>query len=44
MASEYLRIDPRIDPPDTVPDWSRDDPPDPDIPDLRNPWSRIGSF
>ena len=28
----------------TLPDWSSDDPPDPIIPDLRNLWSRIGSF
>ena len=35
------QIDLRIDPPDHVPRWSRDDPPDPNIPTLRNPWSRI---
>ena len=39
---KLTRIDPRIDLPDTSPDWSRDDPSDPDIPTSETSWSRIG--
>ena len=42
MGPRMTRIDPQNDPPDTLPDWSRDVPSDPHIPTSGNLCLRIG--